>query len=201
MAIVNDINMIAALSAAKTVLANFSDAKIFIKSDRRFMFEMKNRSPVTFILEKINCYHGYVEAPGRELGPAQDNDASELRIRGYKAFGFRGVQCTLHFRIVSDTKDTGYRLHIFLQIAHILSQNYFGWYISGNSAEEELPPEKWYTRNEWNRDKTGAADKVLNKGDRKSMGANFHELGLHIEMFIDNLADSTPSMIISALCK
>lgn len=187
----------AAFNSNRTMLAYFPTKSPYNNVSRRLLFTMSNRTPLIFVLEQVDELHGHIETPWRELGPGKVDQASELRIRGYKtAWATRGITCMLHLRIMRATgedKDTGFRLNIYLQVGHSIS-NYFGWFIS--TADENLTPEKWWDLKQIDRPKKDYADCVLNKGDTQRLRATCDKLNIEIEMLTDNRSYSTPSMII-----
>jgi hypothetical protein len=193
---------IAAIDSTSRALAYFSSSD-FDKASRRFLFTISNRTNRTFTLVKTHTDFGIIETPWRELGPATNNQSSELRIRGYRARNkFRGVTCALHFCIHNpDRPNAENTLSIFLEVAYLISDNTFGWYIEMDSKKLQTSTE-WFKRHASKDDKpkSDPTEKRLFKGTIGRLHAEFSGDGLDIEMFVDNSSDSTPSMIIKE-CK
>lgn len=167
----------------------------FEKRNRRFLFTMSNKTGLTFIMDSMDTQYGIIEMPWRELGVGNANGSSQLRIRGYKVNTLRGVSCSLRFRIHNEKgEDTKWRLMIFLEIGMAVD-NSFGWYI--DLEDKLLTAKQWYKEHPPEKQsKSRANQRNLVIGNTGRMQANLVEENLNIEMFTDNLENSSPSMII-----
>lgn len=193
-------SMIAACDSLSNVLAYFPEKEEFDKSSRQFILTFNNQTPFIFVLEEADTRYGYIEVVWQELGPGTRDQSCALRVRGYKsAIDARGITSTFHLCILNSAcEDTGYRLNIFVQIGHLLANNYFGWYICSNT-ETPITPKEWFENSKFNRRKKDAADPVLNKAGTYPLSSTFPELQLHIDMQIDNFSCSMPIMNIRDL--
>ena len=164
----------------------------FDSATLRFLFTMINQSPNVFTLIKSHQWYGHLDAPHHSLEAGNVTHRNILRIRGIKSTQLgTGVTYALCFRI-HNNNNNNYRLNIYLQVASVFHNNYFGWTLREGEICDQA--KTWYDKGKFNRIKQNCDDPVLNEGGTLTLTASCNNM--KIEMLTDNHGLSTPNMII-----